>query len=126
MLILCFVTELYIRKGGAILIVPREVASKLTDEEYEEMTEDFNNELDKYIKSMTEEYVAYYLYLGYKLSAIAENKLNTIAYSAADSLSGTVNRLYDLNEIKKILETKYKLRVVDDETTTIEEIDLDG
>ena len=107
------------------MIVPREVASKLTDEEYEEMTEEFNNELDKYIKSMTEEYVAYYLYLGYKLSAISENKLNTIAYSAADSLSGTVNRIYDINEIKKILESKYKLRVVDDEKTTIEEIGID-
>ena len=104
------------------MIVPKEIASKLTDEEYEEMTEEFNIELDKYIKHMTEEYVAYYLNLGYKLSAISENKLNTIAYSAVDSLSGAMNKLYDINEIKKILETKYKLRVVDDEKTTIEEI----
>ena len=83
------------------MIVPKDVASKLTDEEYEDMTEEFNNELDKYIKSMTEDYVAYYINLGYKLSALSENRLKVISYSAIDSLSGAMNMLCDINMVKK-------------------------
>lgn len=105
------------------MILPKEKVINLSDDEYEELTRDFNNEIDKYIKNMAQEYAAFYVAMGYKMSAISENKLSVITYSAISSLDGTTNRLCDLEEVKKILENKYRLKVVDDTTTAIEEMD---
>ena len=104
-----------------MFISKRKVAN-LTDEEFETLTEEFNDKLDIYIKEMAENYVAYYISLGYNLSALVEGDLAITAFCALDSLSGTMKKIYDIDNVKKILEDRYSLRIINDNTMAVIEV----
>ncbi len=104
------------------MILSKEEGENLSDEDFNKLMDGFEEDLDRYIKDMLENYLAYYLATGYKMSALSENKLEVLSYTAVSLLEGSRKSLYDLNEIKKRLEENYKLRISDDSRTTIEEI----
>ena len=104
------------------MILPVEEEMKLTDEEFEELMKNFDEELDKYTRDMIEKYVAFYLARGYHLSSLFQNKLDINIKTAILLLESLKNRLYDIEKIKKILEDNYGLKITDDDRTLIEEI----
>lgn len=104
------------------MVLPAKKVEELSDDEFEELMKNFDDELDKYIKNMIEEYLTFFLSKGYRLSSIFENKLDVISYSAVSLLEGSRKNLYNLEEVKKKLEEKYKLKITDDTKTIIEEM----
>lgn len=104
------------------MVLPATKEMELTDDQFEELMLGFDNTLDQYIKTMLEDYLAFYLAKGYELSALFENKLDVIAYTAVSLLEGSRKGLYDLNVVKKKLEKNYQLKITDESRTTIEEI----
>ncbi len=103
------------------MVLTTEEEMSLSDEEFNILMEKFEEELDIYVKGMLEGYITHYIGVGYKMSCITENTLETVAITALALLSGS-NKLYDLNCIKKRLEEEYKLQIVNDEKLTIKEI----
>ena len=104
------------------MILPATKEMELTDDQFEELMLGFDNALDQYIKTMLEDYLAFYLSKSYELSALFENKLDVIAYTAISLLEGSRSALYDLNIVKEKLEKNYRLKITDDSRTTMEEL----
>ena len=104
------------------MLLSKEEEENLSDEDFDKLMDGFEEDLDRYIKDMLENYLAYYIVTGYKMSAISENKLEVLSRTAITLLNGSREKLYDLNQVKKILEEKYKLKIIDESRTTIEEI----
>ena len=104
------------------MLLSKEEEENLSDEDFDKLMDGFEEDLDGYIKDMLESYLAYYIATGYKMSAISENKLEVLFRTAITLLNGSREKLYDLNQVKKILEEKYKLKIIDESRTTIEEI----
>lgn len=94
----------------------------LSDEDFDKLMNRFEEDLDRYVKDMLENYLAYYIATGYKMSAISENKLEVLSRTAITLLNGSREKLYDLNVVKKKLEKNYGLKITDDDRTAIEEI----
>ena len=104
------------------MILPVEKEMELTDNQFDELMKDYDNALDEYAKDMLEDYLAFYLAKGYELSAIFENKLDIITYTAISLLEGAMKNLYNLDVVKKKLEENYKLRITNDDRLNIERI----
>ena len=104
------------------MILPVEKEMKLTDSQFDELMKNYDSVLDEYAKNLIEDYLAFYLAKGYEFSAIFENKLEVIAYTAISLLEGSMKNLYNLDKVKKKLEENYKLRITNDDRLTIEEV----
>lgn len=104
------------------MLLSKQEEENLSDEDFEKLMERFEEDLDRYIKDMLENYLAYYIATGYRLSAISENKLEVLFRTATTLLNGSREKLYDLNVVKKKLEENYKLKIVNDTKTTIVEL----
>ncbi len=55
------------------MVLPAKKVEELSDDEFEELMKNFDDELDKYIKNMIEEYLTFFLAKEYRLSSIFEN-----------------------------------------------------
>lgn len=104
------------------MLLSKEEEENLSDEDFDKLMDGFEEDLDRYIKDMLENYLAYYIVTGYKMSAISENKLEVLSRTAITLLNGSREKLYDLNVVKKKLEKNYGLKITDDDRTAIEEI----
>ena len=56
------------------------------------------------------------------MDAIWDEDFKLSCYAAVDTLAQLDSDSYDLDKIKSILENKYKLKVIQDKPTIIEEI----
>lgn len=92
----------------------------ISDEEFDKIVAPFDEAITKYIDNIINDYIAYYLATGYKLSAIWNSSLEAHCNSSIDNLSSISN--FDYERIKNILERKYGLKIVNDEQLEIKEI----
>jgi len=82
----------------------------------------FNKEINKYISSTLPEYCAFYIAKGYEMDAIWSERLDLIVYEAMEMLSQTDRSMCNIEDVKRILCSKYGLNVVNDEALKIEKI----
>lgn len=95
----------------------------VTDEEFENIIIPFENEIDKYIDSIIYDYVAFYLAKGYELSALWECPLRNQINSALCRFNDvSVQNEFNYKKLYKILEKKYSLKIIDDKTSQMIEI----
>ena len=92
----------------------------VSDEEFDKIVFPFDEAITKYIDNIINDYIAYYLAIGYKMSAIWNSSLEAHCNSSIDNLSSITG--FDYDRIKNILEKKYDLKIVNDEQLEIEEI----
>lgn len=92
----------------------------VSDEKFDRIVAPFDEAITNYIDNIINDYIAYYLATGYKLSAIWNSSLEAHCNSSIDNLSSISN--FDYDRIKNILERKYGLKIVNDEQLEIEEI----
>lgn len=92
----------------------------ISDEEFDKIVFPFDEAITKYIDNIINDYIAYYLATGYKMSAIWNSSLKAHCNSSVDNISSIDN--FDYNTIKEILERKYGLKIVNDDQLEIEEI----
>lgn len=95
----------------------------VTDEEFENIIIPFENEIDKYINSIIYDYAAYYLAKGYELSALWECPLKNQINSALCRFNDIpIQDGFNYKKLYKILEKKYFLKIIDDKTSQMIEI----
>lgn len=92
----------------------------ISDEEFDKIVAPFDEAITKYIDNIINDYIAYYLATGYKMSSIWNSSLEAHCNSSIDNLSSITD--FDYDRIKNILERKYGLKIVNDEQLEIEEI----
>ena len=91
----------------------------VSDEEFDKIVFPFDEAITKYIDNLINDYIAYYLAMGYKMSAIWNSSLETHCNSSIGNLTDINN--FDYDTIKEILEKKYGLKIINDEQLEIEE-----
>ncbi len=92
----------------------------ISDEEFDKIVFPFDEAITKYIDNIINNYIAYYIATGYKMSAIWNSSLEVQCNSSIENLADITN--FDYDTIKEILEKKYNLKIVNDEQLEIEEI----
>ena len=96
---------------------------RLTDEEFDSIVGPFDDKITNYITNeIVNEFVAYYISTAFEMDAIWDEDFKLSCYAAVDTLAQLYSDSYDLDKIKSILENKYKLKVIQDKPTIIEEI----
>lgn len=91
-----------------------------SEKEFLEIVEPFNEEISKYIESILDDYIAFYIATGYKLSALWEANLKSYINDAIENLTAiNFKNNIDNEKIKKILKEKYSLLVVNDKNLEI-------
>ena len=104
------------------MLLSTEEEINLSDETFDTIMENFENKLDIYIKNMLEDYISYYISIGFRMSSITKNKLDVLANTAVSFLNGDVMKLYDLQAVKEKLEYDYNLRIIDNNITDLESL----
>lgn len=104
------------------MLLSTEEEINLSDETFDTIMENFENKLDIYIKNMLEDYISYYISIGFRMSSITKNKLDVLANTAVSFLNGDVMKLYDLQAVKEKLEDDYNLRIIDNNITDLESL----
>lgn len=98
----------------------------IPDDEFVKLVEPHNIALAEYIKeNILYDFVAFYIAKGYELDALWEGNLTAHVNSAIEHLSAIeFKNLYDYNLLKKVLEEKYNLIVVNDKPLQVEKKDI--
>lgn len=105
------------------MIRKNEDLAKMSDDEFDSIVKPFDDKLTEYVENnILHQYVAYYIATAYKMDALWDNKFNLTVYSALDQLAQFTDKNCDMDKIKFILKNEYKLKVVSDDPTNIEEI----
>lgn len=88
----------------------------ISDEELDQLVEQFNNTFIKYFKdnNILEEYVSYYIAERINCNFLFREKMDDIIFSALNDLSQFCVIDCDYNKIKQILHEKYKLEITND------------
>lgn len=94
----------------------------LSDEEFAEIMKPFDDLMDKKTHEWLNEFIAYYVSTAYDMDAIWDT--STLEYEVIDALT-TINgiiqtRKFDFDKIKEIMESKFKLKVINDDPIKIE------
>ena len=102
----------------------RKECEDINEKIYKELVIPFNNCVEKYIKdNIINEFVSFYIATAYKMDILTINDLLNIFSEATEALCQTIKDYCDKEIIKEILETKYKLRIINEYPITIEELD---
>lgn len=74
--------------------------------------------MDKYLIKYMYEYVAHYLAIGYEMSALWECTIKQQVNSALTRFTDPLpDGIFDYDKLNKILNDKYKLKIVDRKTS---------
>lgn len=90
----------------------RDDINQVTNEEFDELVETFDNAFTKHFKdnNILEEYVSYYIAERIKHNFLFREQMNDIVFDALNDLSRFYVTDCNYNKIKQLLETKYKLK----------------
>ena len=99
-------------------MIRKNSCGNITDEEFLNIVIPFDKKMDIYLIKYMYEYVAHYLAIGYEMSALwestIEQQVNSVLTRFTDSL---LDGIFDYNKLDKILNNKYKLKIVDRKTS---------
>ena len=96
---------------------------KLTNEEFNSIIGPFDDKVTNYITNeIVNEFVAYYISTAFEMDALWDGSFKLSCYAAVETLAQLDNDSCDIDIIKSILLNKYKLKVIQDKPTIIEEI----
>ena len=94
----------------------RDDISQVTNEEFDKLVETFDNAFAKHFKdnNILEEYVSYYIAERIKHNFLFREQMDDIVFSALNDLSQFYVADCDYDKIKQLLETKYKLKITNE------------
>ncbi len=94
----------------------RDDISQVTNEEFDKLVETFDNAFTKHFKdnNILEEYVSYYIAERIKHNFLFREQMDDIVFSALNDLSQFYVADCDYDKIKQLLETKYKLKITNE------------
>lgn len=94
----------------------RDDISQVTNEEFDKLVETFDNTFAKHFKdnNILEEYVSYYIAERIKHNFLFREQMDDIVFSALNDLSQFYVADCDYDKIKQLLETKYKLKITNE------------
>ena len=97
--------------------------NKLTDDEFESIIKPFDEKIYNYITNeIINEFVAYYISTAFDMDALWDGDFRLTAVAAVETLAQLDIDSCDLEKIKSILEDNYKLKVIQDKPTMIEDL----
>ena len=90
--------------------------NQVTNEEFDKLVETFDNAFTKHFKdnNILEEYVSYYIAERIKHNFLFREQMDDILFSALNDLSQFYVADCDYDKIKQLLETKYKLKITNE------------
>lgn len=94
----------------------------MSDEEFESNIMPFDKMIKAYLIDFAKEYIAFYISNAYQYNALWDEKFSLTIVSALERLVELDIEDIDLNEIKKILEEKYDLKITCEFPLKIEDI----
>lgn len=96
----------------------------ISDEDFVAVDEPFKEAVDKYLyDNVIHDYIAFYIASGYNLSALWKGSLSGLFNGAIDDLSSVhFGSKEDINRVRDILKSRYKLLLTSDTELEIEEI----
>lgn len=95
--------------------------NKLTEEEFNNIVEPFDNKISDYIKNeIINEYVAYYITTAFEMDALWDESFRLSCNAAIETLAQFDGESCDLDKIKSILRNKYSINVIQDKPIIIE------
>ncbi len=94
----------------------------MSDEEFESIIMPFDKMIKDYLIDFAKEYIAFYISNAYQYNALWDEKFSLTIVSALERLVELDIEDIDLNEIKKILEEKYDLKITCELPLKIEDI----
>lgn len=94
----------------------------MSDEEFESIIMPFDKMIKAYLIDFAKEYIAFYISNAYQYNALWDEKFSLTIVSALERLVELDIEDIDLNEIKKILEEKYDLKITCEFPLKIEDI----
>lgn len=94
----------------------RDDINQVTNEEFDKLVEAFDNAFTKHFKdnNILEEYVSYYIAERIKHNFLFREQMDDIVFSALNDLSQFYVADCDYDKIKQLLETKYKLKITNE------------
>lgn len=94
----------------------RDDINQVTNEEFDKLVETFDNAFTKHFKdnNILEEYVSYYIAERIKHNFLFGEQMDDIVFSALNDLSQFYVADCDYDKIKQLLETKYKLKITNE------------
>lgn len=94
----------------------RDDINQVTNEEFDKLVETFDNAFTKHFKdnNILEEYVSYYIAERIKHNFLFREQMDDIVFSALNDLSQFYVADCDFNKITQLLETKYKLKITNE------------
>ena len=94
----------------------RDDINQVTNEEFDKLVETFDNAFTKHVKdnNILEEYVSYYIAERIKHNFLFREQMDDIVFSALNDLSQFYVADCDYDKIKQLLETKYKLKITNE------------
>ncbi len=95
----------------------------VSDEVYDQNLEPFLERINKHIKdNVANDFVAADIAIAYETDALYAEPFDTVINGALDDLAQTTNSFCDKDKIKEILETKYHLKITNENPIDIVEI----
>lgn len=95
----------------------------VTDEVLEQNLQPFLDKISKYIKdNVANDFVAADIAIAYQTDALYAEPFDVVIGGALDDLAQTTNSFCNKDEIKKILEEKHHLKIINDNPIELEEI----
>lgn len=94
----------------------------MSDEEFESIIMPFDKMIKAYLIDFAKEYIAFYISNAYQYNALWDEKFSLTIVSALERLVELDIEDIDLNEIKKILEEKYDLKITCEFPLKIEDV----
>lgn len=96
----------------------------ILEDEFENVITPFNEHISDYIKTnIINEFIAYDLASAYRMNALWNCSYDIQINTACEDLAGSINRdMLDKKEITKLLEEKYKLKVISESPFDIKDL----
>ncbi len=96
----------------------------ISEEDYDKISIPFGNALDEYLRdNFIDDYVAFYIAMGYKMDVLFAGSLSGVFNAAIDSVCDIkFGSTEDIERLKAILKDKYNLLLTSDTHLEIEEI----
>ena len=94
----------------------RDDMNQVTNEEFDKLVETFDKAFTKHFKdnNILEEYVSYYIAERIKHNFLFREQMDDVVFSALNDLSQFYVADCDYDKIKQLLETKYKLKITNE------------
>ena len=92
------------------------------DRNFDKRSEEFTIEVDRYIESIIDDYLAFYIQALYKEDLIEGETTAKVLNSAIEDLNSIRIEMCDIEKVKTILKEFYKLNIENDDPLIINEI----